>query len=150
MYDYFSQLHGVPPETAQSRKQKLFSCLGIDQFAEVKIGDLSTGMKQKVSIAVSIVHDPDVIIFDEPTNGLDIITSKAVTDFLLTLKAEGKTIVVSSHIFALIEKICDRVGIMMNGKMVCVENVAEIQQRTTLEERFFEIHNRIQEETHHV
>ena len=149
MYDYFSQLHGVPPETVQSRKQKLFSCLGIDQFAEVKIGDLSTGMKQKVSIAVSIVHDPDVIIFDEPTNGLDIITSKAVTDFLLTLKAEGKTILVSSHIFALIEKICDRVGIMMNGKMVCVENVAEIQQRTTLEERFFEIHNRIQEETHH-
>lgn len=150
MFDYFSALHGVTPEVTKARKEKLFFHLGIDQFAEVKIGDLSTGMKQKVSIAVSLVHDPEIIIFDEPTNGLDIITAKAVTDFLLSLKAAGKTILVSSHIFTLIEKICDRVGIMMEGKMVRVENVKDILQHSTLEEKFFAIHDAMQEDRSHV
>lgn len=140
MFDYFSKLHGVPAEVTAERKAQLFARLGINEFAEVKIGDLSTGMKQKVSIAVSLVHDPDIIIFDEPTNGLDIITAKAVTDFLIDLKEKGKTLLISSHIFSLIEKTCDRVGIMVDGKMALVEDVANILQGSTLEDRFFEIH----------
>ena len=85
LFDYFSKLHGVESSIYEERKERLFKKFGIDEFKEVKIGDLSTGMKQKVSLVISIVHDPDFIIFDEPTNGLDIITAKTVTDFLLDL-----------------------------------------------------------------
>ncbi len=143
MFDYFAKLHGVDPAVAARRKEQLFTCLGIHQFAEVRIGELSTGMKQKASIAVSLVHDPDIIIFDEPTNGLDIITAKAVTDFLIALKKTGKTLIISSHIFSLIEKTCDRVGIMVDGRMVFVDQVAHILRESNLEDKFFEIHNAI-------
>ena len=140
MFDYFAKLYGVDDAVATERKTKLFQRLGIDQFAEVKIGELSTGMKQKVSIAVSLVHDPEIIIFDEPTNGLDIITAKVVTDFLIELKKSGKTLLISSHIFSLIEKTCDRVGIMVDGKMVFTDDLANILQTSTLEDKFFELH----------
>lgn len=140
MFDYFSKFYGIDPATIAERKAQLFAHLGIDQFAEVKIGELSTGMKQKVSIAVSLVHDPEIIIFDEPTNGLDIITSKAVTDFLISLKEQGKTLLISSHIFSLIEKTCDRVGIMVDGKMAFTDDLANILGDSTLEDKFFEVH----------
>lgn len=71
-------------------KNYLFKKFGIDNFKEVKIGDLSTGMKQKVSLVISIVHNPEIIIFDEPTNGLDVITAKSVTDFLIELKKKER------------------------------------------------------------
>ena len=82
LYDYFSALHGIDRQKSEQRKKTLFEKFGIDRFAEVKVADLSTGMKQKVSLVISIVHDPEIIIFDEPTNGLDVITAKTVTDFL--------------------------------------------------------------------
>ena len=140
MYDFFSELHGVPDEIKQERKRKLFERFGIDEFAEVKIGNLSTGMKQKVSLVISLVHDPDIIIFDEPTNGLDVLTAKVVTDFLLDLKAQGKTIIVSTHIFSLIEKICDRVGIIIEGRMAVCDSLENICKGASLEDRFFEIY----------
>ena len=118
----------------------MFSQFGISDFAEVKVANLSTGMKQKVSIVLSLVHNPDIIIFDEPTNGLDVITAKMVTDFLLEMKKEGKTIIVSTHIFSLIEKICDRVGIIINGKMVLCDSLAEVTKEKNLEEKFFDIY----------
>ncbi|MBQ1850518.1 MAG: ABC transporter ATP-binding protein [Lachnospiraceae bacterium] len=139
-YDFFSGLYGVAPEVAAKRKKEMFERFGIDKFAEVKVGNLSTGMKQKVSLVVSLVHDPDVVIFDEPTNGLDVLTAKVVTDFLLDLKARGKSIIVSTHIFSLIEKICDRVGIVINGKMVACDTLDAICGDKTMEERFFEIY----------
>ncbi|MGN0484726.1 MAG: ABC transporter ATP-binding protein [Lachnospiraceae bacterium] len=140
LYDFFSDLHGVKSELRQQRKQKFFSQFGISDFAEVKVANLSTGMKQKVSIVLSLVHDPDIIIFDEPTNGLDVITAKVVTDFLLQMRAEGKTIIVSTHIFSLIEKICDRVGIIINGKMVLCDTLAEVTKEKKLEDKFFDIY----------
>ena len=140
LYDFFSELHGVPAEEAKARKQDYFERFGIDKFAEVKVGNLSTGMKQKVSLVISLVHDPDVIIFDEPTNGLDVLTAKVVTDFLADLKERGKTIIVSTHIFSLIEKICDRVGIVINGQMVACDDLETIKQGKSLEDRFFEIY----------
>ena len=146
MFDYFAELHGVDPQTTQERKKLLFDRLGIDKFAEVKIGELSTGMKQKVSIAVSLVHYPDIIIFDEPTNGLDIITAKSVTDFLMSLKETGKTIIISSHIFSLIEKTCDRVGIMIDGRMVVTETLSNILQEASLEDKFFAVYQQIKED----
>ena len=140
LFDFFSELHGVPAEEAKKRKQDYFDRFGIDKFAEVKVGNLSTGMKQKVSLVISLVHDPDIIIFDEPTNGLDVLTAKVVTDFLLDLKERGKSIIVSTHIFSLIEKICDRVGIVINGQMVICDTLEAIKQGKSLEERFFEIY----------
>jgi len=140
LFDFFAKLYGVAPEKIAERKKLLFGRFGIDRFAEMKVGNLSTGMKQKVSLVVSLVHDPDIVIFDEPTNGLDVLTAKVVTDFLLDLKAQGKTILVSTHIFSLIEKICDRVGIVINGKMVVCDTLQNLCGDKDLEERFFEIY----------
>lgn len=140
LYDFFSKLHNVPPEVAAERKQNLFSRFGIDAFAEVKVANLSTGMKQKVSLVISIVHDPSIIIFDEPTNGLDVITAKTVTDFLLDLKKQGKTVLLSTHIFSLVEKLCDRVGIIINGKMAVCDTLQRLTAEKSLEDKFFDIY----------
>lgn len=140
LYDYFSALHNVDKDVSLKRKEELFTKFGVNSFKEVKIGDLSTGMKQKISLIISIVHNPDIIIFDEPTNGLDIITAKVVTDFLEDLKKEGKTIILSTHIFSLVEKLCDRVGIIINGKMIKEDSLSELTKEKTLEEVFFEIY----------
>lgn len=139
LFDFFSSLHGVDPEVSARRKNELFSRFGIDKFAEVKVADLSTGMKQKTSLAVSLVHDPDIIIFDEPTNGLDVLTAKVVTDFLVSLKEAGKTIIVSTHIFSLIEKLCDRVGIIIDGKMVVCDTLSALCGEKSLEDKFFDV-----------
>ena len=141
LFDFFSALHGVAPNVSEVRKKVLFERFGIDKFAEVKVADLSTGMKQKASLAISLVHDPDIIIFDEPTNGLDVITAKVVTDFLVSLKEQGKTIIVSTHIFSLIEKLCDRVGIIIDGKMVICDSLESLCSEKTLEDRFFDIYS---------
>ena len=97
-------------------------------------------MKQKISLVISIVHNPDIIIFDEPTNGLDVITAKTVTDFLIELKNEGKTIILSTHIFSLVEKLCDRVGIIIDGKMVVSDTLENITKDKNLEDAFFDLY----------
>ncbi|MFP4478341.1 MAG: ABC transporter ATP-binding protein [Candidatus Izemoplasmatales bacterium] len=140
MFDFFAKLHGLNPELTKKRKDEMFEKFGIDSYKEVKISDLSTGMRQKVQLVISIVHDPDIIIFDEPTNGLDIITGKIVTDFLIELKERGKTIIVSTHIFSLVEKICDRVGIIIDGKLIyddLLDNVHKTHEH--VENLFFDL-----------
>lgn len=140
LYDFYSDLHNVDVNTREKRKKELFNKFGIDKFSEVKIGDLSTGMKQKISIAISLVHDPEIIIYDEPTNGLDVITAKIVTDFLLDLKKQGKCIIVSTHIFSLVEKVCDRVGIIIEGKMIEEDSLKNLCKAKSLEDVFFDIY----------
>ncbi|MEG2003311.1 MAG: ABC transporter ATP-binding protein, partial [Clostridia bacterium] len=141
LFDFFSALHGVKYTQRDINKKYLFEKFGIDKFAEVKISNLSTGMKQKVSIVISIVHNPDIIIFDEPTNGLDVITAKTVTDFLMELRGQGKTIIISTHIFSLAEKLCDRIGIIINGKMIECGTILQITKGAPLEDVFFEIYS---------
>ena len=140
LFNFFAGLHKVDPAVRDRRRQELFARFGIDKFAEVKMANLSTGMKQKVSLVVSIVHNPDIIIFDEPTNGLDVLTAKVVTDFLQQLREEGKTIIVSTHIFSLIEKLCDRVGIIISGKMIVCDTLDRVCGGMNLEDRFFDIY----------
>ena len=140
LFNFFAGLHKVDPAVRDRRRKILFERFGIDRFAEVKVANLSTGMKQKVSLVVSIVHDPDIIIFDEPTNGLDVLTAKVVTDFLQELRGEGKTIIVSTHIFSLIEKLCDRVGVIVNGRMTVCDTLERVCGGKNLEDRFFEIY----------
>lgn len=137
LFDYFAALHNVPETTSKARKAELFTKFGISEFSEVKVSDLSTGMKQKVSLVISIVHDPSIIIFDEPTNGLDVITAKTVIDFLLDLKAAGKTIILSTHIFSLVERICDRVGVIIDGRLIFEAPMSEFSVPNALETRFF-------------
>lgn len=142
LFKYFGRLHGIEEEIIQERKKQLFEEFGISTFQEVKVGDLSTGMKQKTSIAISLVHDPDFVIFDEPTNGLDVLTARSVTDYLLNLRSKGKTVILSTHILSVVEKLCDRVGIIINGKMkVCdtLDNVLQLDKDKNLEELFFKL-----------
>ncbi|MCL2089140.1 MAG: ABC transporter ATP-binding protein [Oscillospiraceae bacterium] len=141
-FDFFAEMHRIPKQTAKQRKQELFGKFGIDKFAEVKISNLSQGMRQKFSLVTSIVHNPDMIIFDEPTNGLDVITAKVVTDFLIELKKEGKSIILSTHIFELVEKLCDRIGIIIDGRMVACGTVDEVSGGRPFEEAFFDIYSK--------
>lgn len=140
LFDFFSRLHGVDEATISERKQRMFSRFGIDRFAEVKVANLSTGMKQKVSLVISLVHNPEIIIFDEPTNGLDVLTARTVTDYLQELRAEGKTIILSTHIFSLVERLCDRVGIIIDGRMTACGTIDEVCNGLSIEDRFFEIY----------
>ena len=140
-FDFFSDLYGVPNDVRDRRRKDLFGRFGIDRFEEVKLANLSTGMKQKTAIAVSLANDPDVIIFDEPTNGLDVLTARTVTDFLLELRNRGKTVLLSTHIFTLAERVCDRVGIIIDGQMVKEGALSDvIGDEKTLEDAFFSLY----------
>ena len=143
MFEFFGKLHGMSESEISERKEELFKVFGITEFKDKKIEELSTGMKQKTAIAVSLVHDPSVVIFDEPTSGLDIITARGVLDYLKTLRERGKTVIVSTHIMSEAEKLCDRIGIIINGKKVIEGTIPEILSETgskDLEDAFFELY----------
>ncbi|MFP4697812.1 MAG: ABC transporter ATP-binding protein [Eubacteriales bacterium] len=140
---FFGELYGLSEEVINKRTDELFKYFGINDFKNKKIEELSTGMKQKLSIAVSLVHDPDVVIFDEPTNGLDIITARAVTDYLYELKEKGKLVIVSTHIMSVASKLCDRIAIIINGRLKAEGTIKEVLSKTNtvdLEEAFFELY----------
>ena len=140
---YFGQLYGMNQQSITTRTQEIFDRFGITKFQNQKIEELSTGMKQKLSIAVSLVHNPPVIIFDEPTNGLDVITAKGVTDYLLEMKNQGKTVIISTHIMDVAEKLCDKIGIILNGKLATFGSINEIVKETNstnLEDAFFNLY----------
>lgn len=139
-FTYMGRLYGMSDELIKERKEELFNKFGVTPFKDTKISSLSTGMKQKTSLAISLCHDPDIIIFDEPTNGLDIIASREVENYLLNLKEKKKTIIISTHIFSLIEKLADRVGIILNGKLLVEDSLKNITKDTTLEDAFFKIY----------
>ncbi len=140
MMDYFGALNKMNKDDIQLRKDYLFNELQMSEFIHKKIDKLSTGMKQKTAIAISLIHDPEVIVFDEPTNGLDVITSKSVTDFLTKYAQAGKTIVISTHIMTVAEKICDRFGILVEGELKEIGSLQEILENSSsdsLEDVFF-------------
>ena len=143
LFDFFSQLYGIAPEVMAERKAKMFERFGVNKFAEVKVANLSTGMKQKLSLVISLVHNPDIIIFDEPTNGLDVLTARTVTDYLQELRDEGKTIILSTHIFSLVERLCDRVGIIIDGRMTACGTLEEVCNGLSMEDRFFEMYKEV-------
>jgi len=140
MFSFFGKLRGLDEKTIEERRNYLFDYFGITEFQDKKIEELSTGMKQKTSIAVSLVHDPKIIIFDEPTSGLDIVTARSVTDYLQQLKDMGKVVIVSTHIMSEAEKLCDRIGIIINGEKVLEGTLPYILETTgskDLEDAFF-------------
>ena len=123
-----------------SNIDEVLKIVRLDRQGNKKTSQFSLGMKQRLGLASALLAFPKLLILDEPTNGLDVITAKVVTDFLQELKAEGKTIIVSTHIFSLIEKICDRVGIIINGKMVLCDTLSHVTAEMPLEDKFFEIY----------
>lgn len=143
LFDFFAELYDIPKDEIKSRKEKAFSRFGITPFANRRISELSTGMKQKISIAISLLHDPPIIIFDEPTNGLDILTSKQVTDYLKELRNEGRCIILSTHIFSVAEELCDEVAVLVDGRIVAQGSVADIiaiSGEKNFEDAFFKIY----------
>ncbi|MCT4545149.1 MAG: ABC transporter ATP-binding protein [Vallitalea sp.] len=141
--EFFGKLHGMTKEQILNRRKELFNYFNINEFADKKIGELSTGMKQKLSIAVSVIHNPEIVIFDEPTNGLDIITARAVEDYLVTLKEKGKLVIISTHIMNVASKLCDKIAIIISGEKVIEGTVEKVLNHTNsdnLEDAFFELY----------
>src|SRR5262249_49636944 len=140
--EYYGRLHGGPREVLGPRMEELFATLQMQSFRDVPGAKMSTGMKQKVSIARALVNDPPVLIFDEPTAGLDVLVQRAVLDNIKLLRGRGKTVLFSTHIMREVEKLCDRVAIMSRGKVVCCGTLDELRQmykQDDLEELFFSL-----------
>ena len=128
--EYFGRLNGLDRDKLRQRVGELFALLGIHEFAERRCDRLSTGMKQKVSIARTLVHDPPVMIFDEPTLGLDVMAARTIVGFIRDCRARGKTVLFSSHVMSEVQKLCDLIGIIHNGRLLLEGTLAGLRQRT--------------------
>jgi len=124
---YFAELNDYPGNEIPMRVEKIIRYFGIGDYADTYTEKLSTGMKQITSIARTIVHDPPVLILDEPSSGLDVIVAQKIHNYINDLKNEGKTIIFSSHNMGEVEKICDRIGIINNGKLLTVGTINELR-----------------------
>ena len=138
MTEYFGRLHGLGGPALRRRVDDVFKRLEID-FGERRCEALSTGMKQKVSIARTLVHDPPVMIFDEPTLGLDVMTARAIVAFIRECRTHGKTVLFSTHVMSEAEKLCDTIGIIHQGRLLAEGPLAALRvryQQRDLEEIF--------------
>lgn len=142
---YFAKLNGMSDEEAKKSIQDLSNRLEMNEYIDKRVGKFSRGMKQKVSIARSIVHNPSAVLFDEPTTGLDVSAARIVQDFILECKRENKAVVFSSHSMAEVEKLCDRVVIIHKGKLIeegTIESLKEKYNNSDLEEVFLKLIDR--------
>src|SRR5437879_9497797 len=129
MVEYFGRLNGLDEATLKRRIDEIFGRLDMDGFRDRRCDKLSTGMKQKVSIARTLVHDPPVMIFDEPTLGLDVMTARTIVGFIRECRQNGKTVIFSTHVMSEAEKLCDTIGIIHNGRILAEGTLAELRQR---------------------
>lgn len=142
MVEYYGRLHGLAGDPLNLRLEKLFTELQMNDFRDRRGGQLSTGMKQKVSIARALIHDPPVLVFDEPTAGLDVLIQRAVLKQIESLRSSGKCILFSTHIMREVEKLCDRVAVMAKGRIVDCGSLPELRERhqeSDVEELFFKL-----------
>jgi sodium transport system ATP-binding protein len=142
MVEYFGRLNGLDDATLKKRVDEIFNRLDMNSFRDRRCDKLSTGMKQKTSIARTLVHDPQVMIFDEPTLGLDIMTARTIIDFIRECRQRGKTVIFSTHIMSEVEKLCDVIGIIQSGKLLAEGSLPELRDRyheQDLEEIFVKI-----------
>jgi len=142
MVEYFGRLYGIPEEALQDRIAHLFDRLQMNNIRDVLGSKMSTGMKQKVSIARTIVHDPPVLIFDEPTSGLDVLVARNVVDEIRSLREQGKCIIYSTHIMREVEKLCHRIAIIYRGQILAIGSIEELSDRykqPDMEELFFQL-----------
>lgn len=139
---YFGRLNGLPDARIQARTAQLAEELDMGEFLDRRVEGFSTGMKQKTSIARTLVHDPAVLILDEPTLGLDVMAARGIMRFVRECRARGKTVIYSTHIMSEVEKLCDRVGIIHGGRLLAEGTLEELRARhgeQDLEEIFVKI-----------
>jgi sodium transport system ATP-binding protein len=129
MIRYFGQLNGMTDGTIKARIQQLADELDMHEFLDRRCDKFSTGMKQKTSIARTLVHDPAVMVFDEPTLGLDVMTARAIVKFVRDCKARGKTVIYSTHVMSEVEKLCDVIGVIHDGRLLAQGSLAELRAR---------------------
>lgn len=127
---YFAELHGITGSQRDARVEQLFTELDIHPFADRRCDKLSTGQKQRVNIARSLVHSPPVLFFDEPTSGLDVVAARTVVRFIRRCREEGKTVVLSTHIMSEVEALCDRLAVIYQGRIAAIGTVDELRART--------------------
>ncbi len=142
MVEYFGRLNGLDDSILKKRVDDIFRRLDMDSFRDRRCDKLSTGMKQKTSIARTLIHDPQVMIFDEPTIGLDIMTARTIIGFIRECRERGKTVIFSTHVMSEVEKLCDTIGIIQSGKLLAEGSLEELRARhneADLEEIFVKI-----------
>ena len=134
--DFFARINQYPADLVKQRVENLIERFGLTKYANARIEKLSSGMKQKVSIARTIAHNPSILIFDEPTVGLDVLNALDVLDTIRELRNEGKTIIFSTHIMSEAERLCDRVAIIHGGRILACDTLAGL--RETTQQRYLE------------
>jgi sodium transport system ATP-binding protein len=147
MVEYFGRLYGMDDDALRQRMELLFDRFQMQEIRDLLGAKMSTGMKQKVSIARAIVHDPPVLIFDEATTGLDVLVARALLDVVMELRDQGKCIVFSTHIMREAERLCDRIAIMHRGQILAEGTLDELRDQhdqRDLEELFFHLIKRQQ------
>jgi sodium transport system ATP-binding protein len=130
MITLFGELHGLRGTALDARVHEVLVAFGVDRYADQRCEKLSTGMKQKVNIARTVVHDPPVLILDEPTSGLDVLASSTTLEFIVRAKHEGKCVLFSTHIMSEAETLCDRIGILHQGKIRAMGTLDELRSAT--------------------
>ncbi len=139
---YYGRLYGIAENRLRERMEEVFEILQMNDYRDLPGARMSTGMKQKVSIARTIIHDPPVMIFDEPTSGLDVLVARALLTTIESLKAAGKCIIFSTHIMREVERLCDRIAIIHRGRILAAGTVAELEaehSQPDMEELFFDL-----------
>lgn len=140
LVEHFGRLYGLTSERLKERMESIFDWLQMNDFRDVLGARMSTGMKQKVSIARTVVHDPPVLIFDEPTSGLDVLVARALLLKIAELRDQGKTILFSTHAMHEVEKLCSRVAVIHKGRVQAEgapKDLLELYEQPDLEELFF-------------
>ncbi len=125
---YFGELAGMSPSSIAGRIAELKVSFGLGDFLDKRVGKMSTGMKQRLSLARVVLHDPPVLIFDEPTSGLDVMGAREVIRIVQDLKAKGRTIIFSTHIMTEVERICDEIAIIERGSILAQGSVSALQR----------------------
>lgn len=139
MISYFGELYGLEQDYIDQRVQSLIEELELESFIDRRCAKLSTGQKQKVSIARTVVHNPPVLVLDEPSSGLDVLASRNIIRFIIMARDQGKCIILSSHDMGEVERLCDRIAIIFNGIIVTIGTKQELFDRyeaTNMEEVF--------------
>ncbi len=126
---YFGRLNGLSDRDIAARTARLADDLGMHEFLDRRCEKLSTGMKQKTSIARTLIHDPAVMIFDEPTVGLDVMAARSIVQFVRDCRGRGKTVIYSTHVMSEVEKLCDVVGIIHDGRLLAEGTLPQLQER---------------------
>ena len=126
---YFGRLNGLTPAQIAARTRRLADELALHEFLDRRVEKFSTGMKQKTSIARTLVHDPAVLVLDEPTLGLDVMAARTIVRFVRECRDRGKTVIYSTHVMSEVEKLCDMIGIIHHGRLVAEGTLEQLRTR---------------------